>query len=84
MLFLLKVLPSWAALGNSIVIQGITTAQFISKGYISVKDNFKQVKIYPKAWLEEVTKTKINTKDSSAIFAEIDIKVLNKDRKSVV
>jgi hypothetical protein len=73
-----KAFPVWSAISNSIVIQGFTTSQFYSNGYISVKDNFKQVKIYPKAWLEELTKSKIKTYENVLIFAEIDIEKLNK------
>jgi hypothetical protein len=77
-LFFSVITHCYAALDNKIVLHGISTNQVSEKGYISVKDNFKQVRIYPKSFLEKLTKTKIDKKEPTPIMAEISIEDLNK------
>lgn len=67
----------FAELSDSILIQAVTTNQFVANGYISVKDNFKQVRIYPKSWLEKISKTKIENKDATVLSMEVTIKDIN-------
>ena len=69
---------AWGALGNTVVIYGMTTGRVIANNYISVKDNFNQTRIYPKEWLEKGYSNKIKNGESSLVFKEIDVDEYNK------
>ena len=74
---------AFASLGDTILIQGVTTKEFDSKGYISVLDNFNQTKIYHKEWLESVLGTKLDRTPSAVMF-EVKISELNKQHDACI
>ncbi|MDH4467306.1 MAG: hypothetical protein QE271_04540 [Bacteriovoracaceae bacterium] len=72
-------LVAHAGLSNTVIIQGFTTNQVSAQGYVSVKDMFDQVKIYPKSWIEKKMglKNRIIANETKNLLVEIELTELS-------